>query len=114
MDRLGLVFGCLDLVVTPEGEHVFLEVNEMGQFLWLEEYNPALLTLDLFCELLVHGREGFDGRPASDPVRYGDVFDEAQARIDEDRKIHRPRIFRQAADDTGRSPDGMARIAGPI
>ena len=32
MERLGLVYGAIDLIVTPEGEHVFLEVNPNGQF----------------------------------------------------------------------------------
>jgi glutathione synthase/RimK-type ligase-like ATP-grasp enzyme len=32
MGRLGLVFGSADLIVTPDGEHVFLEVNPNGQF----------------------------------------------------------------------------------
>ncbi len=35
--RLGLVFGAYDLVVTPSDEYVFLEVNPLGQWLWLEE-----------------------------------------------------------------------------
>jgi len=26
----------IDIVVTPEGEHVFLEVNLAGEFFWLE------------------------------------------------------------------------------
>jgi len=36
MRRLDIVFGCFDFAVTPEGEHVFLEVNQMGQFLFIE------------------------------------------------------------------------------
>jgi hypothetical protein len=32
LDRMGLVFGSVDLIVTPEGEHVFLEINPNGQF----------------------------------------------------------------------------------
>lgn len=32
MERMGLVFGSADMIVTPEGEHVFLEVNPNGQF----------------------------------------------------------------------------------
>jgi glutathione synthase/RimK-type ligase-like ATP-grasp enzyme len=32
MDRLGLVFGSIDMIVTPAGEHVFLEINPNGQF----------------------------------------------------------------------------------
>ena len=33
---LGLNFGCIDLIVTPDGRHVFLEINPMGQWLWVE------------------------------------------------------------------------------
>lgn len=35
MDRLGLVFGSIDLILTPEGEYVFLEINPNGQFDWI-------------------------------------------------------------------------------
>lgn len=33
---LGLNFGCIDLIVRPDGEYVFLECNPNGQWLWLE------------------------------------------------------------------------------
>jgi glutathione synthase/RimK-type ligase-like ATP-grasp enzyme len=33
----GLVFGAYDIIVTPEGEYLFLEVNPTGQWLWLEQ-----------------------------------------------------------------------------
>ena len=33
---LGLNFGCIDLIVKPNGEYVFLECNPNGQWLWLE------------------------------------------------------------------------------
>jgi hypothetical protein len=36
MDELGLVFGTVDLKLTDNGEHVFLEVNPQGQFLYIE------------------------------------------------------------------------------
>jgi glutathione synthase/RimK-type ligase-like ATP-grasp enzyme len=36
MRSLGLAFGAADLVVTPEGEHVFLEVNPCGEWGMLE------------------------------------------------------------------------------
>jgi glutathione synthase/RimK-type ligase-like ATP-grasp enzyme len=49
---LGLEFGCIDMVVTPAGEWVFLEINQMGQFLWLEELNRDFPMLDLFVQLL--------------------------------------------------------------
>lgn len=56
MRRLGLAFGCIDLIVTPEGEHVFLEVNEMGQFLFVEEREPACPLLRAFTTLLIERR----------------------------------------------------------
>lgn len=37
MQQLGLAFGAIDLVETPEGEYVFLEVNPSGQWLWIDE-----------------------------------------------------------------------------
>ncbi|MEN3330152.1 MAG: hypothetical protein V7638_4959 [Acidobacteriota bacterium] len=36
MFELGLVFGAVDLICTPEGEHVFLEVNPGGEWGMLE------------------------------------------------------------------------------
>ncbi len=36
LDRLGLVYGAIDLRLTPDGRHVFLEVNPAGQYLWVE------------------------------------------------------------------------------
>ena len=36
MTELGLVFGAVDLICTPAGEHVFLEVNPSGEWGMLE------------------------------------------------------------------------------
>ncbi|MEJ2669125.1 MAG: MvdD family ATP-grasp ribosomal peptide maturase, partial [Gammaproteobacteria bacterium] len=36
MDLLGLNFGCIDMILTPDDEFVFLEVNPNGQWLWVE------------------------------------------------------------------------------
>ncbi|MEQ1503957.1 MAG: MvdC/MvdD family ATP grasp protein, partial [Myxococcota bacterium] len=35
--RLGLVYGAIDLVLTPDDRYVFLEINPNGQFLWVEQ-----------------------------------------------------------------------------
>jgi glutathione synthase/RimK-type ligase-like ATP-grasp enzyme len=37
MDRLDLVYGAIDLRLTPEGTYVFLEINPAGQFLYIEK-----------------------------------------------------------------------------
>jgi hypothetical protein len=36
MSELGLAFGAIDLICTPAGEHVFLEVNPAGEWGMLE------------------------------------------------------------------------------
>lgn len=66
MRMLRLRFGCIDMIVTPEGRYVFLEVNQQGQFLWLEERDPSIDLLNRFSRFLC--REGGiacnDARPA--------------------------------------------------
>lgn len=37
LDGLGLRFGALDFIVTPDGEWVFLECNPNGQWAWIED-----------------------------------------------------------------------------
>lgn len=65
MCRLDLRFGCLDLVRSREGEWVFLEINEAGQFLWVEEACPELPMLAHFCGLLWEADAGFSGAGAA-------------------------------------------------
>ncbi len=36
MESFGINFASLDMIITPEGEFVFLELNPNGQWLWLE------------------------------------------------------------------------------
>lgn len=36
MEALGLAYGAIDLIVTPQGEHVFLEVNPGGEWGMIE------------------------------------------------------------------------------
>ncbi|WP_314958461.1 hypothetical protein [Bradyrhizobium cosmicum] len=40
----GLVFGALDFIVTPDGDHVFLEINPSGQWGWIEDATGARIT----------------------------------------------------------------------
>lgn len=55
MSDLGLVFGCVDMAVDNEGQFVFFEINEMGQFLWLEHHCPELKLLKEMSLLLTEG-----------------------------------------------------------
>jgi len=86
LERLGLVFGCIDFVVTPEGETLFLEINQAGQFLFVERLS-GLPLLDAMVELLLQGRPDFDWRPESAEVRLADF--QGSARKQQAELIHR-------------------------
>jgi len=75
--RLGLVFGCFDLIVTPLGEHVFLEVNQMGQFLFVERY-AGIPLLDAFVEFLMQARPDFHWEEQRVACRYPDLVPDLQ------------------------------------
>lgn len=88
-----LRFGCFDFIVTPQGEWVFLEVNQMGQFLWIEEAAPELPLLQMFCDLLVARDPAFRFRAHGEPIGFADVIDEAVEMLKADAEMHqRPAV----------------------
>jgi glutathione synthase/RimK-type ligase-like ATP-grasp enzyme len=44
MKVLELEYGALDFIVTHDGEWLFLEINSMGQFLWIEELSGLSIS----------------------------------------------------------------------
>ncbi|MBA2731505.1 MAG: alpha-L-glutamate ligase [Acidobacteria bacterium] len=44
MKQLGLVYGAIDMRLTPDGRFVFLEVNTAGQWLFIEERTGQPIT----------------------------------------------------------------------
>ena len=55
LKRLGLAFGAIDMVLTPQGEYVFLEINPNGQWAWIEQRTGQPMSRSLV-DLLVDGR----------------------------------------------------------
>lgn len=51
MAELRLNYGALDIILTPDGRHVFLEVNPVGEFFWLERC-PGLPISQAIAEVL--------------------------------------------------------------
>lgn len=54
--KLGLNYGAIDIIVTPDGKHVFLEVNPVGEFFWLETFSPHFPISQAIAELLLTGK----------------------------------------------------------
>jgi glutathione synthase/RimK-type ligase-like ATP-grasp enzyme len=64
MSSFGLNFASLDMIVTPEGEYVFLELNPNGQWLWLE-YELGLPLVASMADLLTTNYTGATRREAA-------------------------------------------------
>jgi hypothetical protein len=47
-----ICFGSVDFAVDEHGQWWFLEINEQGQFLWLDQFNPQVKTLEKFCAFI--------------------------------------------------------------
>lgn len=50
--KSGICFGSFDFAVDTSGQWWFLEVNEQGQFLWLDTFNSESKLLQKFCAFL--------------------------------------------------------------
>ena len=86
---LGVVHSSLDFIVTPSGEHIFLEVNPQGQFLFLET-RAGLPLLDMFSEFLIAGTRDFTWRDDHEIVRLAEFEPiwKATWRAEQDRHAH--------------------------
>ena len=52
MDYFSLNYGAIDIILTPDGKHIFLELNPCGEFFWLER-SPGLPLSDAIADLLL-------------------------------------------------------------
>ena len=58
VERLGLHYGAIDMIVTPDGRYVFVEINPNGQYLWIEQ-KTGLPISSAICDLLISGSKEF-------------------------------------------------------
>jgi MvdD family ATP-grasp ribosomal peptide maturase len=52
MDYFSLNYGAVDFILTPEGRYVFLEINPVGEFFWLED-SPGLPISSAIADVLL-------------------------------------------------------------
>lgn len=60
VQMLGLQFGALDFIVTPDDEYYFLEINPNGQWAWIQQLCPEVRIREALIDLLV------DPQPTND------------------------------------------------
>lgn len=58
LEKMGLVFGCIDLAERPDGGFVFFEINPNGQWYWVE-YATKLPLVDSFTDMLIQARPDY-------------------------------------------------------
>ena len=52
MHYFSLNYGAIDIILTPDGRHIFIELNPCGEFFWLER-SPGLPISEVIAELLL-------------------------------------------------------------
>jgi glutathione synthase/RimK-type ligase-like ATP-grasp enzyme len=52
LDHFQLNYAAMDLILTPDGRHVFLEVNPVGEYFWLE-YTPGFPISEAIADTLL-------------------------------------------------------------
>ena len=57
LNRLGLISGSFDLLVDKNDRYIFAELNQAGQFVWLEDF--GIPVIDGFCRFLGSGDANF-------------------------------------------------------
>jgi glutathione synthase/RimK-type ligase-like ATP-grasp enzyme len=65
MDSFGINFASIDMILTPKGEFVFLELNPNGQWLWLE-IELGLPLVASMADLLTTHRSSSQPRTAAE------------------------------------------------
>ncbi|WP_230598654.1 MvdC/MvdD family ATP grasp protein [Xanthomonas albilineans] len=75
MKALGIVSGAFDFIIDTNGRWFFMEVNEAGQFLFVEAWCEQLPLLDAFCQFVEVADEDFSYDPHMYKFGYKKAFD---------------------------------------
>ncbi len=90
MRSLGLVAGAFDFIVTPDDEWIYLEVNEAGQFIFVEQWCEDLTLFDALCGLVESADPAFLYRQPSEPLRLTDLIEQTKPEaVSEQDKLRR-------------------------
>ncbi|AOT08658.1 hypothetical protein [Pseudoalteromonas luteoviolacea] len=90
MKSLNLVTGSIDMIKSIDGEYIFLEVNESGQFIWLELENSDIKVLGPFCKFIVEMSSNGLHTINEEEISANDIFgrNDFESILKEDLKEH--------------------------
>lgn len=83
--KAGICFGSIDFAVDMDGNWWFLEINEQGQFLWLDQFNPQIKMQEKFCAFITASEgstQPLEEREGLFPSfgEYANIYEEQQAK----------------------------------
>jgi hypothetical protein len=55
VQRLELCYGAIDMILTPDGRYVFVEINPSGQYFWIEQETGLPISAAI-CDFLMGGQ----------------------------------------------------------
>jgi hypothetical protein len=70
MKDFDIVSSAFDFIVDNNENWIFLEINEAGQFLFIEHWCPELFLLDAFCQFIECADPDFQYTPVKNPVHF--------------------------------------------
>ncbi|MBW4476211.1 MAG: MvdD family ATP-grasp ribosomal peptide maturase [Tolypothrix brevis GSE-NOS-MK-07-07A] len=76
MAHFGLNYGAIDIILTPDGRHIFLEINPVGEFFWME-HCPGFGISQAIAEVLLansHSRDIFHLFEQKDDKKHQNAF----------------------------------------
>ena len=90
MKSAGLRHGSFDLIVDPQGRAWFLEINQQGQFLWIEDTDTDIRMLERASQFILSGGDpAFKARCTTAPdLSYRHYVDSGQAERDLNKAFH--------------------------
>lgn len=92
MKRLGICFGCFDMIQPKDGnEPIFLEVNEMGQWLAYERDIAGFDMLEAFANFLISRDPHFNDSGHGRGLRYSDYLASPEFNVDQEGILQRLR-----------------------
>ncbi len=75
LDSLGLVAGAFDFIVTPNDEWIYLEVNEAGQFIFVEQWHTEFTLFDALCDFIESADPAFQYQRKPGAQRLADLIE---------------------------------------
>ncbi len=100
LQSLGLVAGAFDFIVTPEDEWIYLEVNEAGQFIFVEQWHTEFTLFDALCDFIESGDAAFEYRQKPNAQRLADLIETVKPELVSEQDASRRATLAQTSAET--------------